>query len=275
LLRLRDGGIALFFNACQNWSDPRSYAMGGREVLHAAISRDEGRTWRGFREVLHDTDATARGDRGSAYPSAAETRGGKVVFASGQGEGKRAIVMFDPRWLEESSQMDQLEYGAVAWTAFGGGGLRVESPAAGRPGVAIPLRAAKPGGALWNFPAADSGEVELRIRVPAGGSQLQLSLNDHFNRIDDVRAGDHAVFTMPVGQWLDGDPGREHALRLRWQTASSKGELSVELDGKPVGRGTTKAQRPAQFGVNYLRVEFPAANEEGAVVVSELSVRSR
>ena len=272
-MRLRDGRIVLFLNACQNWSNPRSYAMGGREVLHAAISSDEGKTWRGFREVLHETDGTPQGDRGSAYPSAAETRDGKVVFASGQGEGKRAIVMFDPHWLEENEQSDDLEHGPVAWTAFGGAGLRVESAATGRPGVIFPLHATKRCGATWNFPLADSGEVSLRVRVPVGVSELQLSLNDHYNRIDDDKAVEHAVFTISVGKWLSGDGGREHALRLRWTSAAGEGELNVECDGKPVE--TMKARRPAQFGVNYLRVEFRAPTDDGAVVLSQVSARSR
>ncbi|PYV08159.1 MAG: hypothetical protein DMG07_26615 [Acidobacteria bacterium] len=46
LARLRDGRIVVAWNGCQRYP----YAMGGRQVLHAAISEDEGKTWRGFRE---------------------------------------------------------------------------------------------------------------------------------------------------------------------------------------------------------------------------------
>ena len=271
LLRLRDGRIVLFFNACQNWSDPRSYAMGGREVLHAAISSDEGRTWRGFREVLHDTDTIVRGDRGSAYPSAAETRAGKVVFASGQGEGKRAIVAFDPRWLEETTQSDDLERGATSWTAFGGTGLRVQSRASRGRALLLPLRLGKPGGALWNFPLADSGELSLQIVVPAGVASVQLSLNDHFNRIDDTHAAEHAVFTMALPAGWSGD-AHEHTLRLQWRSATRDGEVTVDVDGRR--RETRHVRRPAQMGINYLRVESQATTDEGSVTLSQVSARS-
>src|SRR5207247_1348131 len=122
------------------------------------------------REVLHEPNVVTRGDRGSAYASAAETRGAKVVFASGQGEGKRAIVMFDPRWLEETEQRDELESGPVHWTQYGGEGLRVETGPGAAPtrAAAIPLGLSGLCGASWNFPLADSGEISLRIRVPSG-----------------------------------------------------------------------------------------------------------
>jgi hypothetical protein len=50
LLRLKDGSLLLLSNACLRYP----YAYGARYVLHGAISNDEGRTWRGFRELLRD-----------------------------------------------------------------------------------------------------------------------------------------------------------------------------------------------------------------------------
>lgn len=261
LLRLRDGRIVLFTNACQYWSDPRSYAMGGREVLHAAASADEGRTWRGFREVLHETVAVTRGDRGTAYPSAVENAAGRVVLVSGQGEGKRAIVMFDPRWLEERAVRCDFARGPEDWTQYGGGGLARETVADGTAVLALAAPAGAAGGASWNFPAADSGEVALRMRLSPGGDGLRLCLNDHFTRVDDLRAAGQAVVEVaPVLAAAAGDAaGAWHDLRLTWSGAARGGDWMLAVDGREAARGAVR--RPAPLGVNYLRVEFrgPAA----------------
>ena len=50
LVRLPDERIVLFWNKCLRYP----YAHGGRHVLHAAVSDDEGEIWRGHREVLRD-----------------------------------------------------------------------------------------------------------------------------------------------------------------------------------------------------------------------------
>jgi hypothetical protein len=257
LLRLGDGRILLLTNACQNWSDPRSYAMGGREVLHAAISADEGRTWRGFREVLHEPPVATRGDRGTAYASAVENAAGKIVVVSGQGEGKRALLAFDPRWLEETDTRDDLATGPVQWTAYGKAAVRAGSARA----IAIPIEAGEAVGAQWNFPVGASGEISLRIEVPAGVSSLKLCLNDHFTRLDDRKAAAHAVFVAPITE------AGTLAVSLRWNTR----ELVVRVGGT---ERRVAAQRPAQFGVNYLRIEFEAA-ERGDVTVSDLVARGR
>ena len=270
LLRLRDGGIVLFTNACQNGSDPRSYAMGGREVLQAAISRDDGATWHGFREVLHESLGAGRGDRGTAYPSAVENAAGKVVFVSGQGEGKRAIVMFDPGWLEETAAHNDLSLGPVEWTQYGADGLQVERIEGGATAVAIPLKSSGLCGALWNFPSAAAGIIRLRLQVPAQIGALRLSLNDHFNRIDDVKAAAHAVFSVALDACVSPDAGRWHEVRLAWRDATSTGEVALEIDGKPAGR--VAAQRAASFGVNYLRVEFRGAADQGSVRLAGLTM---
>src|SRR4029079_4003474 len=50
LVRLSDGRIVMILNRCLRFP----YAYGGRHVLHAAISNDEGRSWHGYREVVRD-----------------------------------------------------------------------------------------------------------------------------------------------------------------------------------------------------------------------------
>ena len=271
LLRLRDGKIVLLTNACQNWTDPRSYAMGGREVLHAAISADDGKTWQGFREIFHETDGVSGGDRGTAYPTLAETTDGKIVVVSGQGEGKRAIVTFDPRWLEEREVRDDLAAGPTGWTQYGDTGLRAEPVAGGARAAAIPLKATGLCGALWNFPVAAAGELQARIQLPVAAKAVRLSLTDHFNRSDDRQAAAHAVFAIdPEKIGLAAD-GRWHDLGLRWSGAAESGELLVTVDGRSAGRWP--AQRPAQFGVNYLRVEFRGVADDGDVRIANLTAR--
>lgn len=273
LLRLRDGRIVLFLNACQNWTDPRSYAMGGREVLHAAISADGGRSWRGFRDILHETDVVSGGDRGTAYPSAVETRSGKIVVMSGQGEGKRALVGFDPAWLEERASRDDLTAGPVGWTQYGAEGLAVETLSDGTRAVALALPAAGTSGATWNFPLAGAGELRARIRVPAAVRELKLSLTDHFNRIDDRRAAEHAVWSAagPALAALQG--GAWHDLQLAWAGATAAGKLDVTIDGRTVA--TLAAQRPALHGVNHLRLEFRAANEGDRILLAGTEMQAR
>jgi hypothetical protein len=273
LLKLRDGRIVLFLNACQNWTDPRSYAMGGREVLHAAISADGGRSWRGFRDILHETDVVSGGDRGTAYPSAVESRSGKIVVMSGQGEGKRALVGFDPAWLEARAYRDDLAAGPVGWTQYGAEGLAVETLPDGKRVLGLALPAAGVSGATWNFPMAGAGELRARIRVPAAVRELKISLTDHFNRIDDRRAAEHAVWSA-IGAALGALGGEAwHDLRLTWADATAAGKLGVVIDGRTVA--TLAAQRPALHGVNHLRLEFRSAKEGGRILLADVEMQTR
>lgn len=273
LERLSDGRVVLFTNGCQFWTNPRSYAMGGREVLHGAISRDEGRTWRGFREVLHETNIPVkRGDRGAGYPSAAETRDGKIALVSGQGEGRHAIVLLDPAWLEQAEVQDDLKMGPVGWTQYGDIGLKAVDAGPGGRAVAMPLKSSALCGASWNFPVASAGELQLRVRVPATVSALRLILNDHFTRVDDLEAGSHGVFNVDLDlKRRSGVPGGWHEVRIRWRDAQRGGSAELEIDGQPAG--TFQAQRAAQWGVHTLRVQFRATADDGEVRLAEVQAK--
>lgn len=256
-LRLRDGRIVLLTNGCQNWSDPRSYAAGGREVLHAAISADDGVTWRGFREVLHDTPTDAKGDRGTAYPTLVENTAGKIVLVSGQGEGKRALVLFDPAWLLETDLNDHLKAGPVNWTAYGGASLTVSAESE-RSRLRLQAPAASPAGASWNFPLAAAGEIEFLVQGGAGWRDARISLTDHFSRGDDTKASEHAVFSIDVGRAGLTDPieGKGSRVIVKWDAeaatvSGAEGGAQVKL----------KRLRAPLRGLNYLRIDLPAGGE--------------
>src|SRR5262249_51380688 len=80
-LPLKDGRILMFLNDCRRFP----YANGGRQVLHGAISDDEGRSWRGWRELLRDPlrdePPPPDGDHGVSYPYPTLTAGGQVLFS--------------------------------------------------------------------------------------------------------------------------------------------------------------------------------------------------
>lgn len=267
-LRLADGRLLLFWCSCQRWDNPRSYAMGGREVLHAALSADDGRTWQGFREVLHEPAAPAqRGDRGAAYPSAAETKDGKVLLVSGQGEGRKAVVLFDPDWLTQATATDDFRRGLDQWTFFGGRPGEVSRPPDRKEARVLSLLkpdAEVPSTAVWNFPAGTSGRLTLRVRRQPGCKAVSLALTDHFSRADDLKAEDHAVFAWTID--ADGRLGadtvvqadRWHELAITWNEA----EATVMVDGRQ--GPTARRQRPGDLGVNYLRLRCLAEGADDA-----------
>lgn len=275
-LRLGDGRMLLFWCCNQRWDNPRSYAMGGREALHAAISADEGKSWQGFREVLVEPEpAATRGDRGSAYSSAAENKNGKVVFVSGQGEGRKAVVLFDPDWLTQTSATDDFSRGLEQWTLHGSRGAGLVGHPDQKDAKVLSVRKVDPqapAGAVWNFPAGVAGRLTTRIRLRPGCNGATLSLTDHFSVVDDRKAEDHAVFCLRIdsqgriGPDADLQPGRWYDLTLEW--TADDADAVVRLDGRRAS--TLKPLRKSGTGINYLRVNSPAdpTDESGFLIAS-------
>ncbi len=267
-IKLKDKRIVLLVNACQNWTNPRSYAMGGREVLQAAISEDDAKTWRGFRDVLHETVGPSGGDRGTSYASGAATKDGKICFFGGQGEGKRAIVLFDPAWLTEKQVRDEVKAGAVSWTQYGDDGLQAEMVDDNRV-VAIPLKSSGLCGASWNFPAMKQGEISLRLLMPKEASAMALGLSDHFARVDDLKATENSIFRIPVDPKSGFTAGEWYDVKVRW--TEKEAELFI---GDRLAQ-TIPAAKPAEFGLNYLRVEARSAVDQGEIKLANLQATQK
>ena len=94
-----------------------------RDALHAAISDDDGKTWRGFREIaLNDirnasdfrelgNDPAQEHDKSVHQTQALELPGGKVLLAYGQNSAARRIAIFDPDWLLETTREEDFRTG--------------------------------------------------------------------------------------------------------------------------------------------------------------------
>jgi hypothetical protein len=275
IVRLDDGRLVLFWNNCQRYP----YAFGGRHVLHAAISDDEGRTWRGYREVARDprrqAPPPARGDFGTAYPFPAVVDDAKVIYCTGQGEGRILLMRLDPEWLLQTHHDSQFAAGVEEeWHTFGTRGVEYLTHEQDAQARVLSIRKTDrdwPAAAVWNFPSGLAGGLSLSIMLRPGCAGVRVSLTDHFSVPFDPQAFVHSVFNVEVGP--DGTllghakvtPGEWHELELDWSTQD--GRCSVALDARPVGDAPLLRQTT---GVCYLRLRAtaPETDPSGFAVAS-------
>jgi hypothetical protein len=277
LTRLSDGRVIVIWNCCQRYP----YAHGGRQVLHAAISSDEGKTWHGFREVLRDPQRLEpahpiRGDYGTAYAIGAPTSDGKLLFATGQGQ-TTGVFLLDPAWLTEQVQFDDFANGLETWSVYGTKGVEI---------VPHPMRTGAqacriqridkefPAGAVWNFPNGRKGTLIIRFQLLAGQGGTSIVLTDHFSSPFDREAELNGLFHFTLSS--DGgsandrplEPERSYELGLTWDLDARRCVASI--DG--MARRELPQLRLASDGVNYVR--FRAASDEpsdGGLLIESIS----
>jgi len=253
LWRMPDGRILLLWNNCE--SSPRHNGQPvycNRDALHAAVSDDEGETWRGFREVYRDpleNETPPGSDHGTAYPTLPVMVNGRIVFLTGQGAGRRNLVSLDPRWLTLTYREDDFSQGLGGWMAFKGIGAprRYIRPRTKGPGLidhpskpgAKALKLAKsdehaPDGALWNFPNGAKGTLVLRMMLRHGCQGACIALTDRSFKPTDDNSQRLAIFALRIdgeGQITGGpslSPEVWHTLSLAWDL--SKGACVVTVD---------------------------------------------
>ncbi len=277
LTRLPDGRIVMLWNNNLRFC----YANGGRAVLHGAISEDDGRTWRGYREVaanpLAKDPPPPNGDHGVTYTVPAVTADGRIVTSLTIGPGGGFYLLrLDPEWLYETKRSHDFSQGLDGWTTFGtrGVGLEVHPQNASRRVLAIKkAEGAWPASAIWNFPAGRRGELRIRILLRPGFAGGVLGLTDHFSVPFDAEDIFHNVFNVEIGS--DGalptgerlQPGRWHDLLLDWDT--DRGQCTVMNAGREV---TKLKLRRETVGPSYLRVRSTAAGpDRGGLLIESVS----
>jgi hypothetical protein len=271
-----------------------------RDVIHAAISADDGRTWAGFRELYlnerrNDGDFRASGgnamslDKSIHQSQAVELPEGKILLAFGQHPRCRRMIIFDPDWLLEKSREDRFTLGLGAWSVqqylksvpgnFRGvsghcaynrrpGATLVPHPD-GLPREVLQIArhpdsrlAYETEGAVWNFPCWARGSLKLRLRMPHGSQGTQICLADRwFNPVDPVVAHfAQHVLHLDTQGRINKAPG----LKLdAWE------DLEIRWDGQSarfrVGGGEWHALPrvfPTRNGISYLHLQSAATGPD-------------
>ena len=277
LVRLQDGRIVLFWNNCLRFP----YAYGGRHVLHAAISEDEGRTWRGVREVARDPlrhePPPPSGDHGTAYPFPTLAKEGKIIFTTGQGPGRNFCVLLDPAWLYETHQQDNFSTGLEDWSIFGTKGVEIAPHLSKEDTQVLRIRKTHedwPAAAVWNFPSGVKGNLSLRLLLNPGFDGAVIGITDHFSVPFDQEDRFYNLFNLQISNVIareakqsDGQiakeiklaTGRWHTIEFNWDC--TKRQCNVSLDGR---QALVLPQLRETDGACYLRLRSTAERVDNA-----------
>ncbi len=280
LLRLADGNLLMFVNNCQRFP----YADGGRHVLHAAISKDEGKTWLGYREVLRDPiqkdGPPLGGDNGVSYPYQTLAKDGRVVFSlwvDGTKTG-RNIYRLDPKWLYETYQKEDFKSGFANWSVFGTQGVELVSHPQNSKARVMSLRKSYmewPSAAVLNFPQGGKGQLKIRVMLKSSFDGVKLGLTDHFSVPFDKLDVFYNIFNLEIdkdGRLAGSQTKLEsmswYDLALSWDT--QQGLCKVLLNDAPVANLEMQHKTP---GVSYLRLRSKAEQVDAGMLIENLEVK--
>lgn len=272
LVRLDDGGIVMFWNNCLRFP----YAYGGRHVLHGAISADDGKTWRGFREIARNPrrhePPPPRGDHGATYPIPCTVNDGKVITTTGLPSPNFNLYV-DPAWLYETSRTEDFQHGLEEWSVFGvkGVDLAPHPQQADRQLLSIRKTDADwPAAAVWNFPAGKKGLLRLRLLLKPGFAGARIGITDHFSVPFDELDQFQNLFHLPIA--ADGSIDSKTKLPIdRWVDVAfdwdnDERRCDVSVDGRPAG---TLRQTRETLGACYLRLVSTAERTDEAGLLVE------
>lgn len=271
LKKLSDGRILFFW--CNTKLLPELEGADGvwedvftnRDANHVAITEDEGKTWKGFREIAlnpHRNSAYFRSfggpecdrDKSVHQFEALELPMGKILIAYGQHYACRRIAIFDINWIYEKSRREDFIHGleglstqAYVKSVLGGYRGTKENPlsrvghcAYNRTNVALLVPnpendgrevlhicttdderlVSNIGGAVWNFPIAKKGKIDIALRVEGEG--LRLSLLDHWMNPTDDTACYFSSFSFVVRRDMMNGEGYYTTLSLEFDCFENK-----------------------------------------------------
>jgi hypothetical protein len=192
----------------------------------------------------------------------------KVIFVSGQGQGRVMRKLLDTAWLYETQQKANFSERAEEWSTFGTRGAAIVSHPDEPGRKVLEIRKVEkgwPASAVWNFPAGAAGRLKMRLFLQEDFQGGLISLTDHFSTPFDLEDHFHSVHNLWIG--ADGGlkgggslkTGQWHTLELAWNAKEQSCEVSI--DEEPVGRLPVVRSSP---NVCYLRLRSTADKTDAA-----------
>ncbi|EXY79670.1 BNR repeat-like domain protein [Bacteroides fragilis str. 3988 T1] len=297
--RLADGRLLLFW--CNTTPLPEKEGTDGvwddvftnRDVTHVAVSDDDGKTWKGFRELYmdpmrNDIDYAVHGggiDRGVHQAQFVEVAPGKVLASIGQHPLHRAMMMFDVNWLYEKSRFNDFTDSLSQWSTFNymngikghcaynriqGCMLEPHPRKEGRQVLHLTYRpdaslVADTRGAVWNFPAMKKGTFTVSLRIPEGSHSVSLLLNDRWMNPSDTVARYQSMYELPLTRkQLGVKDDRWHEVSLEWDLLQKHPQARVRVDGRlrPL---RLPLKNKSQNGISYVHFIAPPAEANPGV----------
>ena len=259
-----------------------------RDAAHAAISDDDGKTWRGFRELILDPRRSAGDyaetgghDRGVHQSQFVEVGENKILVALGQHRLHRSLLIFDLDWLYERERASDFSNGLEDWSVQSYiAGVRGHCALNRKQGAKLvdhpdmtgkkALRIARPSdptlvsekqGAVWNFPAGANGSLTLRLMLPEGGQGTIISLVDRWINPTDDTIEQYAMFSVEIaGELTAGNAWRD--VRLEWNGLDRKDEDACALFIDEVPHTPLRLLRPSVNGICYVHLISSAKTED-------------
>ncbi len=259
-----------------------------RGALHVALSKDEGKSWYGYREVIIDplrdsgTFATDGGDHDRSCHQAefVELDDKRILVSSGQHEKHRKLIIINQDWIAEKERVEDIAKNGlenlnsyvfipkahrIQYNRKSGVELTEGVDGRAKAGVKFgylndpSLISEKPAadyrrsGVTWNFPLAHTGEVSFKIKFPEGSNGCHVSLTDRMFNPCDTTTPERSVFTLKLapGEKLGKatlKPDTAYELKLRFKGT----KCLVYVNGSKKAVASLSATNASDVGISYL-----------------------
>lgn len=272
-----------------------------RDSQHIALSKDDGKTWYGFREIYlnpfrNDGDYATKGgsDIGSHQSEFIDLGKGKVLVALGQHPIQRKMLIVDLDWVAETERSCDFSNGLEDWMthsfipiykghcAYNRKQTASIEQVDGKPAMHIKFvddaeltntdeksqADYRAGGGTWNFPNAERGKLDIQLNFPEGSEGVHLSLADRQFNGCDVHAPEQSIFSVKLGTGKDSaikglKPGKTYTITLQWNGVKKGSACKVLVNGKEAA--TLRAQNDSPNGLSYVHLISAATAPDAGV----------